>query len=67
MTEDSRLPMGIKWNSHLGYVELPSQILEVEIGNDYLVFDCEDGIYQAYKSEEPSPMRVRKVKDKPKR
>lgn len=48
MKQDERLPMGTKFNSCFGFVDLPSQILEAAIFDDHIQFDCEDGIYKQY-------------------
>ena len=44
---EERLPMGKEFNCHRGHFDLPSEILEVRIFDDYLEFECEDGVYKA--------------------
>lgn len=59
--EEKRFPMGKRFNSHFGYMELPSEILEVGIFDDFIEFDCVDGVYRAYKHEKPTPITIKKV------
>ncbi len=60
---NKRLSMGKKFNSHFGYVELPSEILEVGIFDNHMEFDCEDGVYHVYRNA-PNPLKVVKVYDR---
>jgi len=46
-------PMGKVFNSHFGYVELPSEILEVGIFDSHLEFNCVDGVYHVCKKHVP--------------
>ena len=39
--------MGREINCHHGHFDLPSDIFGVELGEDHITFDCEDGIYTA--------------------
>jgi hypothetical protein len=61
---DSRLPMGKNFNSHFGYIELPSEILEVGLFDTHIEFDCVDGVYHVYKCDKPFPLRIKKIFDK---
>ncbi len=51
--DDKRLPMGKVFNSHFGYIELPSEILEVGIFDQFIEFDCSDGVYRVHKKFVP--------------
>lgn len=42
-----RYSMGRNISCHHGKFTLPSDVIEVEIDDDYVNFYCEDGIYQA--------------------
>jgi len=46
--------MGTKINCHLGMFELPSQILEVGIFDDFIQCKCEDGMYRINKNRNGS-------------
>lgn len=50
---EKKLPMGKTFNCHLGCVEMPSQILEIAIGDDYIICTCLDGTYMLKKKEPP--------------
>lgn len=63
MDKDSiGFPMGKTFNSHFGYVELPSEILQVGIFDQHLEFECEDGVYHFTKSFVPDEaFKIKKV------
>ncbi len=63
---EAKLPMGKRFNSHFGYIEMPSEILEVGFFDDHLEVDCVDGIYHVH-SRKPIPLKITKVFDKQKR
>lgn len=46
-----RLPMGKEFNSYLGRIKLPSDILEIGIFEDFTSFDCVDGVYTVQRSD----------------
>ena len=48
---ENRLPMGKEFNCHHGFFELPSEILEIQISDDEIIFICEDGDYRYWKKE----------------
>ena len=58
---EERLSMGRSFNSHFGYVDLPSDILEVGIFDDHLEFYCSDGIYKATKDEDSNKITLIKI------
>ena len=58
--KESRLPMGKTFNSHFGYIELPSDILEIGIFDNHIEFDCVDGVYHVY-TRKPNPIEIVKV------
>ena len=39
------LPMGKTFKDHFGEIELPSEILGVQISNSSITFNCENGTY----------------------
>lgn len=45
--------MGKVFNSHFGYIELPSEILQVGIFDNHLEFDCVDSVYHVSKKHVP--------------
>jgi len=45
--KDKPLPMGKVIKCHHGTFNLPSEIYELEIDDDYIRFMCSDGIYEA--------------------
>ena len=53
--------MGNRFSSHFGYVDLPSEILEVGIFDEFIEFDCMDGIYRVYRCDK---LKVCKVYEK---
>ena len=42
---DKPLPMGKVINSHFGYLEFHTDVLEVGVFDDHLEVTCEDGVY----------------------
>lgn len=48
---DKRLPMGKSFNCQFGSVELPTEIMEIGMYEDFVEFECVDGIYRAYKQD----------------
>ena len=61
--EDKKLPMGTKFKCHLGEFELPSQILEIGIFEEFIQCECEDGWYHINKFPNGS-LNIHKIKDK---
>jgi len=60
---EKSLPMGKTFNCQLGYFELPSEIYEIQIHDDIIYFQCEDGFYEGT-CEGDSKIKIRKVKNK---
>jgi len=46
---DERLPMGKSINTHFGFIEMDSDILEVGFFDDHLIVVCELGTYKITK------------------
>jgi hypothetical protein len=44
---DGVLPMGKTIKSHHGTFNLLTEIYGVEMGDNHVIFDCEDGSYEA--------------------
>ena len=59
--DDKKYPMGLELNTHFGHACLPSQILEVKIFEEYIEFECEDGIYRGFRDSDC--LCIIKVKD----
>lgn len=58
----NQFTMGKSFNSHFGFVELPSDIIQVGLYDSQLEFDCVDGVYHVTKSFVPSEgLKIKKV------
>lgn len=53
--------MGKTFNSHFGYFDLPSEILQVGIYEDFIEFDCVDGVYRCNIKDNSKSIRIKKV------
>lgn len=63
---EEKLSMGKTFNSHFGFVELPSDIFQVGIFEYHLEFECRDGVYNVYPGCDPSEkLIIEKIKDHP--
>lgn len=56
----NRYSMGKVISCHHGRFILPSDVIEVEIDDNYIKFYCEDGIYEANLDEK---WKLQKIKD----
>ncbi len=54
-------PMGKSFNSHFGFIELPSEILQVGIYEEFIEFDCVDGVYRCNKEGSSEVLKIKKV------
>lgn len=61
--DEVKLPMGTKFKCHLGEYELPSQILEIGIFEEFIQCECVDGWYQVNKNSNGS-INIHKINDK---
>ena len=61
--DDVKLPMGKKIKCHLGSFELPSEILEIGIFEEFIQCECIDGLYHINKYPNGS-INIHKVKEK---
>jgi len=58
----TKLPMGKTINTHFGFIELPSSILQVSIFEDFMHIECEDGIYEISREYNPEvDVTIKKV------
>ncbi len=58
MNEEKRLPMGKEFKCHHGFFNLPSEIYEICLGEDYITFYCDDGVYEAKKQNDFSIIKI---------
>ena len=52
--------MGTKFNCHFGYIELPSQILSIEMFEEFIICECEDGEYIVTKHDSDCNIGIKK-------
>lgn len=62
MEEEKRLPMGTKFRCHWGWIELPSQILSIEMFDELIICECERGTYTVQPQDGNTHFFIEKIK-----